>query len=41
MPTESMIVTIAVLAVFAGFGSLLLFADLTWDRAADRVRARR
>lgn len=41
MPTDTVIVTAAVLAIFAAFGGLLLFTDLTWDRAAKRARARR
>jgi len=30
MPLDSMLVTGAILIVFASFAALLLFADLTW-----------
>jgi hypothetical protein len=36
MPTETVAAVIGILAVFTFFGGLLLFTDLTWDRA--RIR---
>lgn len=32
MPAETMLLTTAVIAFFATFGVVLLFADLTWEK---------
>ena len=32
MPAETMLLTTAVVAFFATFGVILLFADLTWEK---------
>lgn len=39
MPTETLAVVAGILGVFAFFGAMLLYTDLTWDRPA-RQRAR-
>ncbi len=32
MPAETLITVTAIVAVFAFFGGIVAFADLTWDR---------
>ena len=36
MPAETLYAVIAVVGAFAFFGGLLLYSDLTWDRARTR-----
>ena len=36
MPTESIIVTSAVVAAFAFFAAVVIFTDMTWSRSKSR-----